>query len=255
MPEILYCDEKCVNKLSSVFGSLTSDEITNDLLSAKDKVISKMAHKVAAFGNLDGEEMMKIFDFLFSHSSQLACSLSIIMALGVIIALSSSGIAKRFVNSIAGTLNALLLFKVMLHYRTIMKVCEEVSKMFPGDGLSGYALVGYLYSPILLIVELSAIFVLTYTIFGKSIRNMSQGGAVIKVFVFLLFFTCWAMIGCHTLLSIGEVKPERILTVMDVNMNLSIITASIVITTDFFFLICMLTSKVYAGLGVVLKNF
>jgi len=243
MPEILYCDEKCVNKLSSVFGSLTSDEITNDLLSAKDKVISKMAHKVAAFGNLDGEEMMKIFDFLFSHPDQLVYSSSIIMILGLIVALSNLRIAERLVVPIAAMLKALLLGKVIFHYQAIIKVCEEVSKAFSRDGLGGYALVGHLYSPILLIVELSAIFTLACIVFGRLTRNMGRSGTVVKLLVLSLLLTYGAMAVGHIFVSLGVAKSGGILISTTANLRLSITTAFVISISYLLYLTSNLLCK------------
>jgi len=243
MPEILYCDDKCVGKLTGLFGSLTSDEITNDLLSAKDKMISKVAYEVADLKNIDKERMMGIFDFIFSHSNQLACSLGIIMVLGVIIALSHFRTIERLTVLIAATLNTIILSKVIFHYLITKKVCEEVSNAFSGDGLGGYALVGYLYSPILLMVELIAIFILTYIVFGRLTKRMGYGGTFVKLFIFLLLFTCGAMIRGHTLVSLGGVKPEDVLEAMIANVGLPIATAFIILTSYFICLISDLFCK------------
>jgi len=237
MTVFLHCDEGCVAKLSSVFRSLTSDGITADHLSAKDKVISAMAHELAAKRKMNLERVKEIYDLVFGHSNQLIYSLSIIMILGVLIALNSSGFPKRHVESIAVMLNAPLLGKIMMHYKATMRICEEVGSAISSDGLSGYALVGYLYSPILLTVELLAIYILTYIVYERTFRKLGRNEIAIRLSVFFLFFTCIVMVYVHALVAIGEVEPGSIPKVMDMNLNIYILTASIVLASDFFCLL------------------
>lgn len=212
MDTVLKFSSEYINSLENTLRELLAQAIPPEVLHAKNNAIALLlSRRYTDPGELWA--MTRLSNFILGHQNQLIYGVILVAVVAMFVQLGQVG---RKAEVAAILVNIALLCKIFLHYSYAVVVAGKAGEVAFGDHTRGYQLIGELYNPLMLAVELVVVLFLAFMVIDSRAK-WNRIGSYVNVFLLVVLGMCITTNCMHMLASAGAIKDENMFQVLNMN--------------------------------------